>query len=83
MGIPGEYYPATALRSRPVPAERAPEARHGLEWVGTGLGRPLRVQVFGGGDGPRTTTPCGRARALQALSWDLSECRLWANIGEI
>ena len=31
--------------------------------------------VFGGGDGPTPTTPCGRARSA---GWDLSECRLWA-----
>ena len=76
--IPG-YYPAST-KGGPRTAKRAPEALQGLEWVV--LGRNARC---GGGDGPGTT-PAGPGRSWPArpsLSQDLSECRLWANNGEI
>ena len=75
---------------RVLPSYREPTADQRPQGAGPPTGRVGRKQagagryrVFGGGDGPRTTTPCGRARALQALSWDLADCRLWANNGEI
>ena len=55
-GWAGEYYPPSTVPGEvPYPAKRAPEAQHGLEWVGYGAGR-TREYGDGGGDGPGTTS---------------------------
>ena len=61
------YYPASSLcpGRPPYPAERAPEAPWGLEWVGYG-GR-AHMQVFGGGDGPRYHLRPGRSTLWPSL----------------
>ena len=63
--VPGGYTrvgntgtPSTLLEEVPTPAKRAPEAQHGLEWVGVGAGRT----GDGGGDG-QEPTPAGPGRS--------------------
>ena len=74
VGIPGEYYPATARARNPADtAERAPEALQGLEWVVSAgwarvLGTTLRARSV------PLAPPCTQ---------DPLACRLLANKGEI
>ena len=85
VGRQGSTHPPSRLLEEvPTPAKRAPEARHGLEWVGVGAGRP--GEYGDGGWAGSCTHPCGaRSVTLQvpSLVQDPLVSRLSANKGEI